>query len=393
MHRVIAERRDIRRFRPDPPAGRGARPPAAGRPPRPVRRADAALAADRDPGHRDPALDPQPRPRERLRQAERFDDRARSFLDQKIEGIVEAPLGICVCCDHGDDRRRGARPGHDPARPTSTAPPARSRTCGSPRAPRGSASAGSASTGRTTCGASLGIPDAADPIAYLCVGWPDERPVRPGLETAGWSARLPLDAVVMRERWHGREGGDAPVAAATGPDRWRGRRRTRPARPARQAGRQPRRARAAHRALGGDHRRPARRRGSARECSSAPPTTDTSATERASSATDVSRRWPPRRPAARPRSACSPATAVTRCSSPTSGSPDRPRPACADRKVAAGTADMTSPRAERERARRGRARGRGRTRRRARRRGRRLPRARRDRDREHHDLGGARVAR
>jgi len=31
--------------------------------------------------------------RDRLRQADRFDERARKFLDQKIEGIVEAPLG------------------------------------------------------------------------------------------------------------------------------------------------------------------------------------------------------------------------------------------------------------------------------------------------------------
>jgi nicotinate-nucleotide--dimethylbenzimidazole phosphoribosyltransferase len=48
----------------------------------------------------------------------------------------------------------------------------------------------------------LGIPDRVDPIAYLCVGWPDERPVRPGLEAAGWSSRLPVDAVVMHEHWH-----------------------------------------------------------------------------------------------------------------------------------------------------------------------------------------------
>ena len=40
--------------------------------------------------------------RERLRQADRFDERARAFLDLKIEGVVEAPLGICVCCDHGE---------------------------------------------------------------------------------------------------------------------------------------------------------------------------------------------------------------------------------------------------------------------------------------------------
>ncbi|MEA2420869.1 MAG: nicotinate-nucleotide--dimethylbenzimidazole phosphoribosyltransferase, partial [Thermoleophilaceae bacterium] len=59
----------------------------------------------------------------------------------------------------------------------------------------------------------LGIPQRVEPIAYLCVGWPDERPVRPGLEAAGWSERLPLDAVVMRERW------DGAAAAAGSPPR------------------------------------------------------------------------------------------------------------------------------------------------------------------------------
>jgi nicotinate-nucleotide--dimethylbenzimidazole phosphoribosyltransferase len=48
----------------------------------------------------------------------------------------------------------------------------------------------------------FGIPERVDPIAYLCVGWPDERPLRPGLESAGWAERLSLDSVVMRERWH-----------------------------------------------------------------------------------------------------------------------------------------------------------------------------------------------
>ena len=79
--------------------------------------------------------------RERLRQADRFDDRARQFLDQKIEGIVEAPLGVVVCCDHGDPDTEVLGRGTI-RRPTSTAPPARSRTCGSPRAPRAWASAG-----------------------------------------------------------------------------------------------------------------------------------------------------------------------------------------------------------------------------------------------------------
>jgi nicotinate-nucleotide--dimethylbenzimidazole phosphoribosyltransferase len=53
----------------------------------------------------------------------------------------------------------------------------------------------------------LELPDRVEPIAYLCVGWPDEQPVRPSLETLGWSQRLPLARVVMHERW--REDHDA----------------------------------------------------------------------------------------------------------------------------------------------------------------------------------------
>jgi len=59
----------------------------------------------------------------------------------------------------------------------------------------------------------LGIPANVDPLAYLCVGWPDERPVRPGLESAGWAARLALDEVVMTERWRASPVDEAPAAA------------------------------------------------------------------------------------------------------------------------------------------------------------------------------------
>jgi nicotinate-nucleotide--dimethylbenzimidazole phosphoribosyltransferase len=64
----------------------------------------------------------------------------------------------------------------------------------------------------------LAIPERADPIAYLCLGWPDERPSRPGLESAGWSARLPLAGVVMQERWQP-AASDPATEPAPGPDR------------------------------------------------------------------------------------------------------------------------------------------------------------------------------
>ena len=206
VYDVIAERRDVRRFRPDAVD-------------------DDVLERVLDAAHRAPSVGlMQPwrlivirsletrsavralAQRERLRQADRFDERARQFLDQKIEGVVEAPArGLRLLRPRRRPARRSSAAARSPT-PTSTAPPARSRTCGWPRAPRGSASAGSASTGPRTCARCSGCPTRVDPIAYLCLGWPDERPVRPALEAAGWSARLPLDAVVMHERWRERGG-------------------------------------------------------------------------------------------------------------------------------------------------------------------------------------------
>ena len=47
----------------------------------------------------------------------------------------------------------------------------------------------------------LGLPDGVVTLGWLCLGWPDERPPAPGLERHGWSRRLPLAEVVLRDRW------------------------------------------------------------------------------------------------------------------------------------------------------------------------------------------------
>ena len=151
--------------------------------------------------------------RERLRQASRFDHRARQFLDQKIEGVVEAPLGVCVCCDHGspDDEvlGRGTIPETDVY---STACAIENLWLAARAEGLG---VGWVSFYRPPdLQDLLGLPERVAPIAYLCVGWPDEQPVRPSLEAAGWSRRLALETVVMRERW--RDGGPAD-GAGTGP--------------------------------------------------------------------------------------------------------------------------------------------------------------------------------
>jgi nicotinate-nucleotide--dimethylbenzimidazole phosphoribosyltransferase len=53
------------------------------------------------------------------------------------------------------------------------------------------------------------------PVAWLCLGYPDERPTRPGLETAGWDRRRPLEEVVYDERWSASPSGvPGPVSSS-----------------------------------------------------------------------------------------------------------------------------------------------------------------------------------
>lgn len=217
VHRVIAERRDIRRFRPDvvPEELLDRLLVAAHAAPSVGLMQPWRLIVIRDIGTRLAVRDLARA--ERLRQAERFHDRARSFLDLKIEGIVEAPLGVCVCCDHGDDDTEVL--GRGTIRDTdvySTACAVQNIWLAARAEGLG---VGWVSFYRPDdLRRRLGIPQRVDPIAYLCIGWPDERPVRPGLEAAGWSVRLPLDAVVMRERWRDAPA-DSPAVPPAGPDR------------------------------------------------------------------------------------------------------------------------------------------------------------------------------
>ncbi|MGE4427312.1 MAG: nicotinate-nucleotide--dimethylbenzimidazole phosphoribosyltransferase [Solirubrobacteraceae bacterium] len=208
---IIASRRDIRRFRPDPVS-------------------DATVERLLTAAHRGPSVglmqpwrfivvrEQQTRlemrnlaQRERLKQAEKFGNRARHFLDQKIEGIIEAPLGIVVCCDHGDPGVEVLGRGTIPEADIHSVACAIQNLWLTARA-EGLGLGWVSFYEREDLRALLGIPDRVDPMAWLCIGWPDERPVRPGLESAGWAERAPLDVVVMPERWPDEDPG--PIGGA-----------------------------------------------------------------------------------------------------------------------------------------------------------------------------------
>jgi len=198
--RAIRERRDIRRFRPDPlsePLLRRLLEAAHSAPSVGFMQPWRFIIVEND---QTKAAMQAFAARERLVQAEHFDERTRHYLDLKLEGIREAPLSICVCCD-GDSAGREVLGRH-------TIPDTDLySTCLAIENLWLAARAEGVGVGWVSyyqpqdVRALLALPAHVTPVAWLCVGYPDERPTRPGLERAGWERRRPLEEVVFSERW------------------------------------------------------------------------------------------------------------------------------------------------------------------------------------------------
>lgn len=207
---VMAARRDIRRFRPDPVA------PAV------LRRLLEAAHSAPSVGHSQPwrfvvVQDAQTRARaarladrSRLQQAAAMEPAAgRQLLDLDLEGIREAPIGVVVGCD-----RRAPAAG---VLGRATFPDADVWSCACAIQNFWlAARAEGIGVGWVTLfepeelAALVGAPPGVSTLGWLCVGWPDERPPEPGLERRGWSRRQPLDEVVLHERWPS-DHGDEPA--------------------------------------------------------------------------------------------------------------------------------------------------------------------------------------
>ncbi|MCZ2827439.1 5,6-dimethylbenzimidazole synthase [Modestobacter sp. VKM Ac-2986] len=215
LHRVVAARRDVRRYRPDPvPADVLERVLTAAHAAPSVGHSQPwRFVVITDPGVRDRAA--VLTDRERLRQAAQLEpDAARRLLDLKLEGVRDAPLGVVVCCD-----RRTAAAG---VLGRATYPDADLWSCAAAIQNLWlAARAEGLGMGWVTLfrpadlAELLGLPEGVETLGWLCLGWPDERPPAPGLERAGWSQRLPLADVVMTDRW---AGAAPPPSALRGPD-------------------------------------------------------------------------------------------------------------------------------------------------------------------------------
>ncbi len=139
--------------------------------------------------------------RERARASEFYAEPRRSqFLALKLEGILEAPVNVCVTCD---PTRGGPHVlGRSAVRETDLY-----STCCAVQNFWLAARAEGIGVGWVSIvhpeelQVILRIPEPVVAVAYLCVGYVSEFSATPDLARAGWRDRLPLSELVFGDRW------------------------------------------------------------------------------------------------------------------------------------------------------------------------------------------------
>lgn len=129
-----------------------------------------------------------------------FDEPLRShYLSLKLEGILEAPVNLCVTCD---PTRAEVVLGRNSIPETDVY-----STCCAVENLWLAARSEGIGVGwvsilkRPQLGKILGVPPHIIPVAYLCLGYPVEFPSQPLLQTVGWRDRLPIAQLVHFDGW------------------------------------------------------------------------------------------------------------------------------------------------------------------------------------------------
>jgi 5,6-dimethylbenzimidazole synthase len=123
----------------------------------------------------------------------------------KLEGILEAPVNLCVTCDPS---RNGP---HVLGRNTIRETDVYSTCCAIQNLWLAARSEG-IGVGWVSIfeprelKTVLKIPEPVIPVGYLCLGYVREFLARPELELAGWLPRMPLDDLIFFERWGQKNG-------------------------------------------------------------------------------------------------------------------------------------------------------------------------------------------
>lgn len=132
------------------------------------------------------------------------DTRRELYKNLKLQGILDAPLNLCVTCD------RSRTTGNGLGRQSIPETVVYSTVCAVENLWL-AARAESVGIGwvsildNQTLARTLGIPEQITPVAYLCVGYVSHFASTPDLETAGWSKRQSLASLIHFDHWDGRD--------------------------------------------------------------------------------------------------------------------------------------------------------------------------------------------
>ena len=132
-----------------------------------------------------------------------FDEAKRStYRNLKLEGILDAPLNLCITCDRSRHGPVVIGRTHIGAMDIYSAVCAVQNLWLAARA-EGLGVGWVSILHEQALRAALGIPAEIIPIAYLCVGYVRDFHARPELEAAGWLKCMPLPELLHFDGWQG----------------------------------------------------------------------------------------------------------------------------------------------------------------------------------------------
>ncbi|MGE5477749.1 MAG: 5,6-dimethylbenzimidazole synthase [Bacteroidales bacterium] len=142
--------------------------------------------------------------------AQMFEDERRAAYQRlKLEGILEAPVNICITCDRARTGKVVLGRTHQPEMDLFSAVCAVQNLWLAARAEN--IGVGWVSIAHyDDLRAALAIPAEIQPIAYLCLGHVSHFYDKPELESAGWLPRMPMEQVTWFDQWH-KQQGDEPL--------------------------------------------------------------------------------------------------------------------------------------------------------------------------------------
>jgi 5,6-dimethylbenzimidazole synthase len=131
-------------------------------------------------------------------------ERRQTYRSLKLEGITDAPLGICVTCDPTRAGSVVLGRTHNPRMDSYSTVCAIQNLWLAARAE--GVGIGWVSIFREgALKPILGLPEHVEVVAWLCAGYVDRLYREPELAVKGWRERLPLDELVFADSWGNRE--------------------------------------------------------------------------------------------------------------------------------------------------------------------------------------------